>query len=144
MWTLDASVVVRSFDPVDPEHIVCKNLLDTLDARALPVIVPRLLLVELAGAVRRLLCDPVRARLAVQAWQALPHVQIASLEDALLAEAADLAADRALKGADAVYVAVAKQFNCTLVSLDREQRERAAAVVTAVHPRDALAQLSLP
>jgi predicted nucleic acid-binding protein len=54
MWTLDASVVVRSFDPVDPEHIVCKNLLDTLDARALPVIVPRLLLVELAGAVRRL------------------------------------------------------------------------------------------
>jgi hypothetical protein len=47
-------------------------------------------------------------------------------------EAAELAADYALRGADAVYVAVARRHNYTLVSLDREQRERAAAIVTGM------------
>lgn len=76
MITLDVSVVVRSFDTTDPNQPLCQALLDALDHRATPVLVPRLLLVELAGAVRRLVGDPIRARLAVDAWQALPHVQI--------------------------------------------------------------------
>ncbi len=141
MWTLDASVVARSFDVNDPAQAVCLALLDRLDRTAAPVIVPRLLLAELAGAVRRLLQDPIRARLAVEAWQNLPHVQFVTLDDALLDAAAVLAADRALRGADAVYVAVAQRYTTTLVSLDREQRTRAAPVVTVMTPHDALAIL---
>lgn len=138
MWTLDASIVVRSFDSADPDQAVCEALLDHLDHHAIAVIIPRLLLVEMAGSVRRLLRDPIRARLAVEAWQALPHVQIIGLDDALLDAAAALAADRALKGADAIYVAVAQQHGCRLVSLDREQRERAAPLVATLTPHEAL------
>jgi predicted nucleic acid-binding protein len=144
MITLDASVIVRSFDPADPHQPVCQSLLDTLEQRAIAVILPRLVLAELAGAVRRLLRDPIRARLAVSAWSALPHVQIVPLDDLLLDTAAELAGDYALRGADAVYVAVAQRHACTLVSLDREQRERAAPVVTTTTPAEMLTKLMHP
>ncbi len=141
MWTLDASVVARSFDVYDPDQTVCLTLLDHLDRTATPVIVPRILLAELAGAVRRLLQDPIRARIAVEAWQTLPHVQFVTLDDTLIDAAAILAADRALRGADAIYVAVAQRYATTLVSLDREQRTRSASVVRVMTPQEALSTL---
>ncbi|WP_129630324.1 type II toxin-antitoxin system VapC family toxin [Candidatus Oscillochloris fontis] len=97
MWTLDASVIVRSFDPLDAEYAIVVEFLNRLEHDALPIIVPRLVLPEIAGAVRRLLRDPIRARLAVTVWATLPHVQIVTLSDSLLDEAAEIAADRALQ-----------------------------------------------
>lgn len=142
MWTLDASVVTRSYDRADPAYTDCLALVDGLDQQALPIIVPRLLIAEIAGSLRRILGDPIRARLGSEAWTGLPHVQLVTLDDALLDEAALLAADRALKGADAVYVAVARRHGCTLVTLDREQRERAAPVVPVMTPQEALAAIA--
>jgi hypothetical protein len=43
-----------------------------------------------------------------------------------------------------VYVAVARQYSCTLVSLDHEQRERSAAIITTCTPAEALAELQPP
>ena len=144
MYTIDASVVARDFDPGDPDYAACHELIARLDQQAIPVIVPRLLLAEIAGLARRLTRDPIRARLVVDAWRTFIHVQIVALDDTLIDAAAEIAADYALRGADAVYVAVARQYNCTLVSLDREQRERAAVIVTTRTPAEVLAELQPP
>lgn len=53
-----------------------------------------------------------------------------------------MAADHRLRGADAVYVAVARRFGTVLVTLDAEQRTRSDARVTALTPAEAFAQLS--
>ena len=103
MYTLDASVVARDFDPGEPEYAACHELIAQLDQQAIPVIVPRLLLAEVAGLARRLTRDPIRARLVVDAWRTFTHVQIVSLDDALLDTAAEIAVDYALRGADALY-----------------------------------------
>lgn len=42
---------------------------------------------------------------------------------------------------DAIYVATARAHSCVLVSLDREVRERAAPIVRALTPAEALAEL---
>jgi len=144
MWTLDTSVYVRAADPYDPDQAICQALIDVLDDQAAPIIVPRLLLTEIAGALRRLTRDPIRARLAVDTLRSMPHIQLIPLDDALIDTAAEIAADYALRGADATYVAVARQYNCTLVSLDREQRERSAAIVSTRTPAEALAELQPP
>ena len=141
MFTLDASVIARSFDPADAAHADYQELIDVLEQRALPVIVPRLLLAEVTGVVRRLTRDPIRARLAVDVWRSYAHVQLVPLADQLIDAAAELAADDALRGADATYVAVALEHRCALVSLDREQRERAAHRVRTLTPAEALAEL---
>ncbi len=144
MYTLDASVVGRDFDPGDPEYRTCHELIAQLDQQAIPVIVPRLLLAEVAGLARRLTRDSIRAHLVIDAWRTFTHVLIVPLDDALIDTAAEIAADFALRGADAMYVAVARQYSCMLVSLDREQRERAAAIVTTRTPAEVLAELQPP
>ncbi len=82
--------------------------------------------------------------MAVDTLRAMPHIQLIALDDMLIDTAAEIAADYALRGADATYVAVARQYNCTLVSLDREQRERSAAIVTTRTPAEVLAELQPP
>jgi predicted nucleic acid-binding protein len=141
MYTLDANIFARDADPADPLHITCRDLLEALDKQQRPIIVPNLILAEVAATISRTRRDPIRGRLTAQAITALDHVQLVPLEDALAQAAAELAADRALRGADAVYVAVARKHGCTLVSLDREQRERAAPVVRVLTPDEALAEL---
>ena len=72
------------------------------------------------------------------------NLTLIPMDDSLAQEVAELAADYALRGADATYVAVARRHNCTLVSLDREQRERSAAIVATHTPAEALVQLQPP
>jgi predicted nucleic acid-binding protein len=144
MYTIDASVYARDFDVRDPEHATCRALLARLAADATPVIVPLLLLAEISATISRERHDPIAARLAMDAIRAQPHLRLVPLDDGLAQEAAELAADYALRGADAVYVALARRYGCTLVSLDREQRERPAAIVTTRTPAEVLAELTPP
>jgi predicted nucleic acid-binding protein len=95
-----------------------------------------------AGAVRRTWQDAVRGRLAAQIVGELPILTLVTVDAALAQEAADLAADHALRGMDAIYVAVARRHNCVLVTLDDDPHRRANAVVTVLTPADALAHIS--
>ena len=144
MYTIDTSVFARDFDLRDPEHATCRALLYRLASDATSIMVPTLLLAEIAGVISRDRRDPIAGRLAVEALEAQPHIQLIALDDSLAREAADIAADYALRGADAIYVAVARRYHCTLVSLDREQRERPAALIVARTPGDVLADLMPP
>lgn len=72
--------------------------------------------------------SPTRlARLeAVEILQNLPGLRLVEMDAALIHEAAHLAADLGLRGADATYVAVAARLNLPLATLDEDQRDRAA------------------
>ena len=144
MFTLDANIFVRDVDIRDPQHATCHALLDALQAQHIPLICPHILLPEVAGAVRRTWQDAVRGRLAAQFVGELPNLTLVAVDAALAQEATDLAADYALRGMDAIYVAVARRHNCALVTLDDDPPRRAGAVVTVLTPADALAQISTP
>jgi predicted nucleic acid-binding protein len=144
MYTLDANIFIRDLDPYDSEHKTCHTLLAHLVQGAIEIVIPLLVLAEVAGTVSRTRRDPIRARLAADAIRALPHISLIPLDESLAQDAANIAADYALRGADAVYVAIAYRYNCTLVSLDREQRERSAALIVARTPAEILANLTPP
>lgn len=141
MFTIDANIFVRHIDNRDPEQPLCHALLEALHAQRSPLVCPIILLPEVAGAVRRTWQDAVRGRLAAQLISELPHLTLIAVDAALAQEAADLAADHALRGMDALYVAVARRSGCALVTLDDEPRRRAGSVVTVLTPADALAQI---
>ncbi len=63
------------------------------------------------------------------------------LDEPLAHQAIEAAAEHSLRRSDAVYVAVAQRFGSKLVTLDREQRERAAGAVLAYGPAEALLDL---
>lgn len=142
MYVLDASVFVRDLTPGDPDQATCRALLTQLVAQAIPIHAPLLLLPEVAGAVSRALRDPMRGRLAADLLRTLPNLTLLALDALVAQEATEIAADRALKGADSISVAIARQHGATLVSLDREQRMRAAPIITVMTPAEALASFA--
>jgi predicted nucleic acid-binding protein len=134
---------VNATEPHEVDHTASRQLLAILRARRLPVIVPTLVVVEVAGTVSRLR-DAGRAARLVTLLLQLPNVRFANLDDALARQAANLAGAYRLRGADAVYGAVAQAYSTTLVTRDREQHTRLTGVVAVLHPVDALAQLQGP
>ena len=67
---------------------------------------------------------------------AIPNLRLVRLDHALGIMTSRMAADHQLRGADAFYVAVAAQLNIPLVSWDREQLQRASALITTTMPQE--------
>ena len=92
---------------------------------------PSLLLAELGGAISRR-TTPSLGLKAIQQVQNLPGLQLVEMDHSLLLEAAQLAAEPGLRGADSTYVGVAARLDLPLVTLDVDQRERAGKRVKVV------------
>jgi predicted nucleic acid-binding protein len=116
-------------------------LLARLQEHARPIIVPTLLLPQVAAAVSRGRQDEALAREFALALSRLPHLVMVPLDETLARQALAVAASHRLRGSDAVYVAVALRFGSMLVTLDRDQHERSAAVVSARQPVELLNDL---
>jgi predicted nucleic acid-binding protein len=137
-YTVDASVFVNAFNPHEEGHEASLQILSAIQERGDPVIVPTLLVPEIAAAVARATDDTTGAFQYASAAAALPHLTLVSLTATVARQAADLAATHRLRGADAIYVAVARRYGTTIVSRDDEQRTRGAAVVGCQTPEEAL------
>ena len=139
-YTVDASVFLNAFNPYEAGHEESHRLLAQM--QAIPIIVPTLLLPEVAAAVSRGRDDADLARRFSANLRHLPHLFLVPLDQTLADQAADIAAQHRLRSSDAVYAAVALRFGSTLVTLDREQRERVAAVIPTCLPAEALMEWS--
>jgi predicted nucleic acid-binding protein len=69
-------------------------------------------------------------------------MNLANLDATLAQRAAQVAARHRLKGADAIYVAVAEAFDASLVTGDGEMLERGASIVNTLSPDQWLAEQS--
>jgi predicted nucleic acid-binding protein len=92
MYTVDASVWVNGFDQREAGHATSRQLLEVIRTRALPTIVPNLVLAEVAGAISRTRNDPVRAEAFATTLGRLPNVTVVALDEALGYQARALAA----------------------------------------------------
>ncbi len=144
MYTVDASVWVNSFDKREAGHDMSRRVLELLRDHRVPVILPYLVLAEVAGAVSRTRNDAAQAVAFATAIAQLPNVTLIPLDARHAQRATDLAAQHGLRGADAVYAAVALQANCTLITLDNEHLTRLSGVVSTRTPIAALTDLPPP
>jgi predicted nucleic acid-binding protein len=140
IFTVDASVFINGFNPYEEAYQHSRSLLLRMQEEAVPIVVPTLLLAEVAAAIRRGRDDQDLSRRFAASLRRLPHLILVPVDEVLAQQAADVAAQYRLRGSDAVYAAVALRFGSTMVTLDREQRERVVAVVNARTPSEALAE----
>jgi predicted nucleic acid-binding protein len=131
---VDASVVVSRLVPHDVHHEASRRWLTRHVARGGLVIAPTLLLPEVAGAVARRTGEPRLARRAVDAVLRVPGLRLVAVDDVLARMAARLAGRLRVRGADAIYLAVAASLRLPLVTWDIEQRDRAAPLVEVLVP----------
>ena len=127
---IDASVWVSRLVPQDVFHSAVTDWLAAQREADVGLLSPTLLLPEVAGAISRRTGAPELARQAVETLQSLPGLQLVQMDAALVNEAARLAADAGLRGADSTYVAVASRLGLPFVTLDNDQSKRAFGVVS--------------
>ena len=141
MFTVDASVHVNALNPVEAGSSESQALLERIHRRPWPVYSPTLLLVEVAAAVARVVDDMGPGVAMAQSVRGLPGQMWVPLDGALAGEAGKLAVEHRLRGADAVYGAVARRYGTRLVTRDREQLDKLRPVLPAMTPVEALAEL---
>jgi predicted nucleic acid-binding protein len=146
MYTIDASVHLSALNPYESESAASQAFLDLVRQRRIPLFCPTLLPVEVAAAIARTMPTDVldgagRAVALANTLRGLPNQTLVPLDDALAGVAIDLAAALRLRGADAVYAAVAQQYGTTLITLDRQQLERLPPAVRTARPGNVLPDL---
>ena len=131
---VDASVWVANVLKVDAHHEASLAFMHRFVKERQTATLPLLVWAEIAGAVARRTGDTgrglkVAAMISAQNW-----VRGVPLDAALANESMRLAAKLRLRGADAVYVALAATCREPLITLDSEMLERARGVADVFTP----------
>lgn len=136
MFVVDASVWVSRYMASETSHEVSRAWIEAcLDGGEL-LVAPSLLLPEVAGAVARRTGVSGLGMRAASLIARLPGIRLVRLDMELAPLSADMAAEHHLRGADAVYIALARRLGVPLVTWDREQREGAAGLLRAMTPEE--------
>jgi predicted nucleic acid-binding protein len=132
MAVIDASVWVAFFLESDLHHGRARELVRSLFQNQNETVrIPTLALVEIAGTLSRVTRSPILANKSVHIVEAL-GAEVFDLDEPLAKLATELASQLGIKGADAVYVALARDLADSLVTFDKQQSERAAKIVDVV------------
>ena len=129
MRVVDASVWVSLLVPQDMNHAASRRWLHQYTTDGGVLVEPILLMAEVTGAIARRTGRPELGRRALADILAFPALRLVSVDRRLGGTAAQLAADYRLRGADAVYVALAQQLAIPLVTWDVEQIDRRQPVI---------------
>lgn len=134
MIVVDASVWVSALGLRDVHYRVSRDWLAHYLSGGGLVLAPVILLAEVGGAIARLRNNPRRGKLAISRLRELASLRLVPHDLAFAETAARMAADLRLRGTDAMYVTVSLALDIPLVTWDREQLQRASAVVAVQTP----------
>jgi predicted nucleic acid-binding protein len=132
--TVDSSVFVSAARPSEPGFEESTAFLAQIRRTRPRLFLPTLAIVETATALSRTGNDEDVAQRYAMAVGRLPNTVLVALDEGLARQASELGSRHKLRGADALYVATASLFGAQLVTLDREQLERGAAIVQTLTP----------
>lgn len=136
----DASVLVAAAIHTQPGHQYAIALLKRCTSSGMTLIEPAIVIPEIVGAMARLTGRPGLARQLMAAYRRRSDFTAVPVDAALSDRAGTIAALQRVKGCDAIYLALARELALPLVTLDREQRERAPEDVEVLTPEEALAE----
>ena len=139
--TIDTSVLVRATNLSEAGQQECEEVVTAVGEKNIPVILPTFVIPELAGVLGRRQPAPGSVEAIVNRIRRLPRVTFVPLDEALAEEAAELAVETKMRGADAIYVATARRVRSQTRHCRRGAAVASAKEVTAVLPAQFLAGL---
>ena len=140
MIVTDASFWVSALLAQDAHHGEADALLRRMAAEEITAIAPALAIIEVAGALVRRTKDPDAVAKTIRHLQMQPWLTLVPITVAFAEIAARLAIGCALRGADAIYVALARQEGLPLITRDNEILQRGATAALIMTPADWLRQ----
>ncbi|MFL5701111.1 MAG: type II toxin-antitoxin system VapC family toxin [Ktedonobacteraceae bacterium] len=131
---VDASVWVSWLRPPDINHDVSRIWMEQYIAKDGMLVVPTLVLIEVAASISRRTGQTIQAQEAVKRLHSISKIQIAPVDSALVQSAVEVAINLQLRAGDAIYVALAHQLSIPLVSWDKEQLQRSESLISTYTP----------
>ena len=131
---VDANVWVSSLIPAETHYLASSAWLAAWTAEGHRIVVLELFVVEVGGTMARRRNDSSAGARALAAVRADPSVEIMPVPEATWLAAPDTAARLLLRGADAVYAALALALGVPLVTWDLELVRRALTEVDVRTP----------
>lgn len=129
MLTLDSSVIITALREQEENHEECLRLLEKIKNAEYIAIEPYTVLVEVVAAIKRRTGSEQLAERVKIDLQGIGSIHFLDLESDRANEASEIAKKSGMRGMDAVVVQIAKEFNATLVSLDKEMTAKAEGIV---------------
>ncbi len=134
MAVVDASVLIAAVNENEPGHHESVNWIKQMRFARQPIDAPAILLAEVGAALSRGRGDSTLTKRILQILAGERLVRLHPILKTLAQQAAIVAAEQKIRGCDAVYVALAAQLQTELVTLDKQQLERGAAVIPTRRP----------
>jgi predicted nucleic acid-binding protein len=131
---VDASVWVSRLVIDDVFHTASRRWLTQHAKDGGQWVAPALMPAEVVGAISRRTGKPELATRALNHLLKLPGLRLVALDRRLGRAAAQLAASAGLRGADAVYAALAQHLSIPLVTWDEEIGQRVGGLLTVIKP----------
>jgi len=131
---VDASVWVSRLVAADAFHAASRRWFTQHALHGGQYVAPSLMLAEVVGAISRRTGQPALANQALQHLLHVPGLRLIGLDRRLGKAAAQLAGSAGLRGADAVYAALAQHLAIPLVTWDQAIGQRLGAGLTVVTP----------
>jgi predicted nucleic acid-binding protein len=134
MAVIDASVYVALINASERHHAKSWSWFQQAQLTQEFLSAPVILLAEIAAALSRGMNNPPLAHQVIQQLLHSKMIDLVPISPSLAERAAIIAANHQIRGCDALYLALAEQLGDSLVTLDQQQLERGAAVVTTRQP----------
>ena len=134
MYVVDASVWVSYFMQTEATHSASRGWITQKADAGIPILGPSHVLAEISGAVARRTGREELGRVTCTVIDQLPPFQLIPIDRELADISASIAASTRIKGADAVYVALALLMNSPLVTWDKDQLTRGSPIIETLSP----------
>ncbi len=117
---IDASVFVAASRSTESHYAASNQFLQLVQELKSSIFCPTIVLAECSAAIARQTDKSELAEMMVKLIKDFPGLRLVDLSITLASQAAQIAADYRLRGADSVYAAVAKETGATLITWDAE------------------------
>lgn len=134
MFCVDASVMVSAARGGERHSAASAHFLSRVKAENLKVFLPELAVPEIASGLMRATKNAPFVRAFTGGVRNVPNFSFVALDSNLSNLAVTVIAETGLRGADAVYVALALDYGLTLITLDNEQLKKGQKLVAVRTP----------
>jgi predicted nucleic acid-binding protein len=136
MAVIDASVYISLINVNESSHATSWTWFQQAQFAQESLAAPVILLAEITSSLSRGLGNPSLAHQVIQQLLQAKVINLAPVTQPLAERAAAIAADYQIRGCDAIYVALAEQLGDYLITLDQQQLERGALIITTRKPKN--------
>jgi predicted nucleic acid-binding protein len=134
MYCVDASVIVNAQLPTEPHSSKSKAFLDLLKKENKKVFLPEVIIPEITSALKRATGNSELAYQFAMSLRYIPNFSFVPVDNHLANLAASIVSKTGLKSTDAIYVALALDYNLELITLDKDQLERSKGIIKVRKP----------